>query len=85
MAFKYHKSISDLLDSHVPPPRSWFRNKYRWALHVRITKEKLIHAYELGYKHATEEEQPDPALFDAGWEQDNFPEDYTSERGDIST
>ena len=56
MTFKYYTSVSDLIDSYTSD---------------KTMEQKLIHAYELGFKHATEEEQPDPAEFDTDWETQN--------------
>ena len=57
MIHKYFTTISELIDDYTPFPP--------------ITlEEALIHAYELGYKHATEEEQPNPAEFDSNYEQE---------------
>jgi len=62
MTFKYYTSVSDLIDSYDS-------DKTMEQLPINLV-QKLIHAYELGYKHATEEEQPDPAEFDTDWEQE---------------
>ena len=63
MTFKYYTSVSDFIDSYTS-------DKTMEQLPINLV-QKLIHAYELGFKHATEEEQPDPAEFDTDWETQN--------------
>ena len=75
MTFKYYTSVSDLIDHYVPNEdnepmamEEFFENLENER---EMLEQKLIHAYELGIKHETEEEQPDPAEFDTDWETQN--------------
>ena len=66
MAHKYFKTISELIDFYMSMSVNAF---YSPALTHGING-MMTHAYELGYKHATEEEQPNPAEFDSNYEQE---------------
>ena len=72
---KYYKTMGELIDHYVPNENNepmameeFFENLENER---EMLEHKLIHAYELGFQHATEEEQPDPAEFDTDWETQN--------------
>ncbi len=69
MTFKYYTSVTDLIDSYNEFNK--LNNETTYYTSDKVMEQKLIHAYELGFKHATEEEQPDPAEFDTDWETQN--------------
>ncbi len=56
---KYYKTMGELIDHYVP-----FDDNEPYV-------QALIHAYELGAMHHSEEEDYELAEFDSNWEQEN--------------
>ena len=56
---KYYKTMGGLIDHYVP-----FDDNDPYV-------QALIHAYELGAMHHSEEEDYELAEFDSNWEQEN--------------
>ena len=59
MTYKYYKTMGELIDQYVP-----FDDNEPYI-------QSLIHAYELGAMHHSEEEDYELAEFDSNWEQEN--------------
>ena len=59
MTYKYYKTMGELIDHYVP-----FDDNEPYV-------QALIHAYELGAMHHSEEEDYELAEFDSNWEQEN--------------
>ena len=59
---KYYKTMGELIDHYVP-----FDDNEPYV-------QALIHAYELGAMHHSEEEDYELAEFDSNWEQENSDE-----------
>ena len=62
MAHKYYKTMGELIDHYVPN----FPN--------HLITEALIHAYELGAIHHSEDTNFELAEFDSNWEQEEAKE-----------
>ena len=59
MTYKYYKTMGELINQYVP-----FDDNEPYI-------QSLIHAYELGAMHHSEEEDYELAEFDSNWEQEN--------------
>ncbi len=64
---KYYKTQGELIDHYVPNED----NQPYVVLYADKFSQALIHAYELGAMHHSEEEDYELAEFDSNWEQEN--------------